>query len=251
MEKKIIAIAVAAVLLVVGLTACKSNAPTIETDAGEYLLATDEEGNTMINRDGKLIICVTDEYGKVVKDSNGEIMTNAVDFPDYITSPDGRTAETPVIRWNLPEGWTFGSNTSTPTATKDGTDEGVYIKLIPMTSAREKSRDYIVSETVAVYTEQMPTVVEKYPNSKLTVEEDVMIFNGTIEATRVAVKIEAEDGTVINYADGYYYEFAGKVYKIEFCAQQGYYDESFDVHTLINCLEMKDVLTYTTDPNKA
>ena len=117
MQKKIIAVAALMLALVLLFVAC-GKGPTIVTKEGyEYPLVTDEEGNTVVNENGDLVIYVTDENGKYVEDANGEPQTNAVTFPDQIV--DGKTIETSLYSWTLPDGWSFDDDGK---AVKDGTD---------------------------------------------------------------------------------------------------------------------------------
>ena len=125
MQKKIIAAAALVLALTLLFVAC-GKGPTIVTKEGnEYPLMTDAEGNTVVNENGDLVIYVTDENGEYVTDANSEPQTNAVTFPDQIV--DGKTIETSLYTWTLPDGWNFDDDGK---AVKDGTDEKVYVKIM-------------------------------------------------------------------------------------------------------------------------
>ncbi len=244
MEKKIIAVALVLVLMVTVFTACgKKNTFTLD-NGQEVVLATDEEGSTMIDRDGKLVVYVTDTDGDYVTYENGERQTNMVDFPKMLIN--GQTMETPIIRWTIPEGWTFNKRGM---AVKDDTDGNVSVKLLELGSAKNNALLVLYSNAVTALEKQMEEIVKTYPDSKMTVE-DTTIWDGT-EASRILIEIYDTDGTCIQYTDGYYYEFAGQVYKLECLGGNKRYTQDIDYNSVVNGIEMKDVLTYTTDPDKA
>lgn len=108
MEKKFIAIVVAFVILItsvaVGIVVYVNRKDLyVDPDGVEHWLVKDDEGNTVLNGEGDLVVYATDEKGKRQKDENGEYVTAAVDFPEKVI--DGNTLETPDYRLTMPKTW--------------------------------------------------------------------------------------------------------------------------------------------------
>lgn len=103
MNNKIIAVICVVLMLVTLLAACGKKVTIKGKDGQEYVAVTDEEGNTILNDEGDIVIYVTDANGKYVKDENGERQTNVVTFPNQILGE--RTIATPQYRLEMPADW--------------------------------------------------------------------------------------------------------------------------------------------------
>ena len=106
MQNKIIAVICVMLMLVTLFAACGKKVIIQGKNGQEYVAMTDEEGNTVLNQSGEIVVYVTDDRGKYVTDANGERQTNAVTFPDVAIGKD--KIETADYVLTVPEGWVSG-----------------------------------------------------------------------------------------------------------------------------------------------
>ena len=86
MNKKILAVALAMLFIVTAFTACKSKLDMTEINGNEYPLATDKDGNTIINEENRIAVIVTDENEEVITYTDGEDQTYWLQLDgDYVT----------------------------------------------------------------------------------------------------------------------------------------------------------------------
>lgn len=233
MQKKIIAAAALVLALTLLFVAC-GKGPTIVTKEGnEYPLMTDAEGNTVVNENGDLVIYVTDENGKYVEDANGEPQTNAVTFPDQIV--DGKTIETSLYSWTLPDGWSFDDDGK---AVKDGTDGKVYVKFMEAATTENLSLTAYVTSVYNTYQEQAERIKSSYPDTTVTLK-DVQFSSTQTAGKSLVFQIKDETGKVMHYAEGIYFEANGVIYKIEYAGLDGYYDANVDLYAMLQTLTLK------------
>lgn len=103
MTKKIIAVFCVAILMASIFVACGKKPSTLNINGKEYLLVTDDEGNSIVNKDGDIAIYVKDKNNNPVKNENGENITNYIEFPEYLYSDN--KIETKNFYVNIPEGY--------------------------------------------------------------------------------------------------------------------------------------------------
>lgn len=108
MQNKIIAVICVLLLLVTLFAACGKKVIIEGKNGQEYIAVTDDEGNTVLNNAGDIIVYVTDENGKYVKDANGERQTNAVTFPDQVRGE--HAIATPQYRLTMPDDWKMSND---------------------------------------------------------------------------------------------------------------------------------------------
>lgn len=104
MNKKIIAVLLLATVLFMSIFAgCKK-----EEEEGVYVknddipFVTDENGEKVLDYDGRVIVYATDEDGKKIKDENGEYVTVAQEFQPI---EDDGVVEDLGFKFTIPEGW--------------------------------------------------------------------------------------------------------------------------------------------------
>lgn len=156
MEKRIIAVICVLMLLISLFAACGKKHPTITIKGNEYVLATDEEGNTIVNDDGELVIHPTDSNGKPYKNENGEYETNVVDFPQKIVK--GNTYETPQFKITMPKEWEAGEEGYI----KSG-NEKVIFEVCPTATLNE---DYTVEKYISIQINGIELFIEELPEYK-------------------------------------------------------------------------------------
>lgn len=235
MEKKVIAIVGAVVLLISVFAACAKK-PTIKGNNGiEYAVVTDDEGNTVINEDGEVVIYVTDEHGKYVKDGNGERQTNYIEFPDSIIN--GNTYETADYVLTFPEeNWTvLGSGTYT----KKDTNDKVTIKIVSLGKLEMgQNLESIVSKAVDnnnIILEEIKEEIEKENYDVNMNVTDVHLTAKNAPAKVVDFIFKDNEGKIIFHSFSAYYISNGKSFKIEYtCNDADFNDTAEDIVTLIN-----------------
>ena len=233
MQKKIIAAAALVLALTLLFVAC-GKGPTIVTKEGnEYPLMTDAEGNTVVNENGDLVIYVTDENGKYVEDANGEPQTNAVTFPDQIV--DGKTIETSLYTWTLPDGWNFDDDGK---AVKDGSEGNIYIKLLTVNEDGTVSAQDYAKQINTINQEQAQQIQTIYPDTVVS-SKDVQFSSAKLDGTSLLFQVKDNDGKMVHYVEAIYFEFNNVVYKIEYACLNGYYDETVDLYALLQTFNMK------------
>ena len=84
---RIVAVALVIVLIAVItiIQVTKDNPRKYVDDEGfEHLLYVDEEGNTVLDDEGRIVVYATDTYGDIVEDEDGEPQTNSIEFPELM-----------------------------------------------------------------------------------------------------------------------------------------------------------------------
>lgn len=226
MEKKIIAVACALLMLVMAFTACGKVIVTGDNGI-EYEAVTDEEGNTVVNEDGEILVYVTDGDGDYIEDANGEPQTNVIDFPSVIAG-DG-IVETPYYTLTVPEGWT---------AEDDGRlvrdDNGsTYIQITRLgeaggvtpqayVEARQGMIDGVVSQLQADY----PDTAVTYASHAFTAQQ--------LDSYVAELRAPQSDGTMFYYAMNIYFVYDGYLYKVDYICSNGSYDATFDALAVLD-----------------
>ncbi len=228
MSKKIIALALAILFIATAFTACKQKYETIEIDGKEYALATDVNGNTIVNDKYQIAVLVTDDKGKIVTDVNGESMTDIANvWGDALK--DGKTYSE-LAGFVIPEGWEPAEDGS---LVKTGTEGNCYIKCI---KAADVDEENTFETYLALLDDQNNQIVEGMEEQGFTVETNAS--TGTVDgisAQYYSYKVLAKDGSVVHYAENYYFVELGTIYKIEYACLDGVgYDSSFDFRAYVS-----------------
>lgn len=170
MSKKLIAIlAVATILFVCTFAACNNNA-----DSDDSLYVTDENGEKILDEDGRFVVYETNADGEIVTDKSGENVTEAQIFEP--TLEEG-VLEDFGFRLTIPEGWKLSKDEKNIFVNKDKTVE---IRLV------ENRYDDYLKKSKTFY----DALAEKGVKSLIT--EDAALVKGAEKAFRLEVTIEGE-----------------------------------------------------------
>lgn len=247
MEKKIIAVALALLLMVTAFVGCTQKYKTTKIGGKEYLLETDAEGNTIMNGD-QLVAVVTDRDGEIITYSNGENQTYYVDIPGSLVI-DG-VVRGDNFKLNILKGWT---STDFNKIYKDDTDKKCYIQFIKVVNKFDNGENFdlyldkidtqnqLIIDTFADE-EAMNELIKENPDAaKLigctyTMDKSETILTTDNIPCRVRIhKAVDKDGNVIHYAENYYFMSGQSVYKLEYICMDGVgYDESFNFKSYAN-----------------
>lgn len=225
MNKKIIAILLVFTLVITCFVACqKQKYETTEIGGKDVLLATDEEGNTIINDDNQFVAVVTDSEGEILTYADGEEQTYFIQISGswvadgYIQHKDYTLA--------IPEGW---RGTEDNKIIKRDTEDNCYISFIENKTLGE-------NETIATYLEAMDQQNEQFIEAlkqkgyTLTVDKkSTTIGTSGINYEWYAYKVVDTNGEVIHYAENYFFTAAKTIYSVNYICEEGIgYDETFD-----------------------
>lgn len=224
MNKKIIAVALALVMMVTCFTACKKKRETTKVNGQDVILVTDENGNPIINDKNEVVAVVTDRAGEVITYDNGEDQTYNIKLNQPL-EVDG-VVHGGKYRFNLMSGWIVAADGR---ICKDKTDNKCYYQFI-------KIKDLKDEDTLAAYLEakdeenELLIPVFEQKGLTLTVESGgALIANGSIGTDTRKFKITDANGNVTHYAENYYFVKGTTIYAINFACEEGKgYDADFD-----------------------
>ncbi len=223
MEKKIVAIVVALVLVVTAVIV----AVVISNNQREYIvddngaahwIYKNEEGSTVLNDKGEIVVYAVDGNGKRQKDENGEYVTAAIDFPRKLI--DGNTLETPDYKFSLPEEWELRPSGIFML----GESSDVKIKVNVLENEDGVSIDgyfenlYKDSEEyIAGLKEEFPVFEEKTSGSTITLKK--------LDCRVIEYKLAKEEGKTDLYTCGIYFARGTKIYHIGLTCLNGTYEQ--------------------------
>lgn len=231
MSKKIIAVLlVATALFMCVFAACSKN----EEEDGIYVenkdidFVTDENGEKVLDSDGRIIVYATDEDGKKIKDDNGEYVTQAQEFQPI---EDDGVVEDLGFFFEIPEGWKstkeFGVFTN-----KDET------KAFEITIVKQFYEDYYVG-TKEDYVE-----LSKLDGVTATWEEDIDAGADYKDLCRFTM--ETKDGIIVMY----FFENSKNLYKVRFIAEGDKENAIAESEKMLKAITFKPYAYYTDITSK-
>lgn len=225
MNKKIIAVLlVATVLFMCVFAACnKQEEDGIYVKNKDINFVTDENGEKILDSDGRIIVYATDEHGKKIKDDNGEYVTQAQEFQPI---EDDGVIEDLGFFFELPEGW------------KSTNQFGVYVN-------KDKTRTFEITILEKLYEDYYESTKEDYKElSKLegveaTWNEDVDLgedFRGLCRFT-----MATKDGVIVMYI----FENSRNLYKIRYVAEENTDTIIAESEEMLKAMTFKPYAYYT------
>lgn len=223
MEKKIIAIVVALVLVVTAVIV----AVVISNNQREYIVDDDgvahwiyknEEGSTVLNDKGEIVVYAVDRNGKRQKDENGEYVTAAIDFPRKLI--EGNTLETPDYKLSLPEEWEL--RPSGIFVLKENENVKIKVNVLEQEAATPidtyfenlyKDSD----EYIAGLKEEYPIFEEKTSGCTITLKK--------LDCRVIEYRLAKEEGKTDLYTYGIYFSRGTQIYHIGLTYLNGSYEE--------------------------
>lgn len=230
MEKKIIAIALVLVLMVTAFVGCSKGEFYVDEDGIEHRLYLDEEGSTVLDDRGNIVIHATDEKGKILRDENGEPITAAIAFPEKVVK--GNTLETPDYKMKMPDGWVL-SNSGTYTK-KD--NEKISFKITNLGKVEEKSIDKYLANSKKDNEDIEKVLIEEYPACEIKYGKTQITLKN-LDCMTTDVKLAKEENGPI---DWYTYSICfisnENLFKMDLIFVGNSYDKTIkeDVHNIID-----------------
>lgn len=237
MEKKIIAISLVVVLMLTVFVGCSTKRETTNLGGKDYVLATDAEGNTLVDDNGAIIAVVTDRDGEVVVDANGEDQTYAIPMAGVAVNG---TLYGSNFDMKIPDGWEADGQK----LVKKGTDGKCYIQFNKIIELNEDNDIETYLEAIDEQNDQIAKAIsdeatleelikgnpeyEQMRGVKYSIEKSETSLSAKNCYVRVHKMVDAKNN-VIHYAENYYINISNTIYKLDYVCQDGEgYDESFD-----------------------
>ncbi len=233
MNKKIIALGLVLVFMVTAFTACKQRYELTKINGEEYVLATDEAGNTIINEDNKIAVNPTDYNGELQTNEDGELQTYWVQLYSDVVGEDYVKGQS--YKLTAPEGWEIGSLSR---VTKKDTDGNCYVQF-------NKVADVSKEMTLDIYLNNMDdqnaAITSEFEKAgiKMTIDKGVASVVTSpvtsISCKTLTYKYVDESGAIKHYAENYYFSTANAIYKITYACENGVgYDETFSLKDFLD-----------------
>lgn len=220
MSNKIIAVVCVMLLLLATLAAC-GKVPTITaTDGKEYPLVTDDEGNTVVDGNGFLVVYVTDADGKYVTEENGDRQTAILTFPEAISQKN--SIETASYILSAPDGWELNQTgrflrKKVGNATIEVTNFGELEDGMTLESYAQQQM-----EAVLVLADELKSQYSDVVYSRTSVQ-----FSGN-DAQLIELCVKDDNGGVVQDINLLYFVTNGEIFKILHTTDAEGYDEAFD-----------------------
>ncbi len=233
MNKKIIAaLLVATILFMCAFAGCNKldlDSPFDKDDEGIYVknkdinFVTDENGEKLLDSEGRIIVYATDEDGKKIKDNNGQYVTHAQEFQPI---EDDGVVEDLGFFFEIPEGWK-STNKFGVFENKDAN------QVLEITIIKQFYDDYYMG-TKEDYKElsKLSGVTTTW-NEELDLGED---FKGLCRFT-----METENGIIVMY----FFENSKNLYKVRFVAEDNMDTALADSEAMLKLMSFKPYAYYT------
>lgn len=229
MEKKIIALALVLVLMVTAFVGCGKR-ETTKINGKDYVLYTDDEGNTVINDKNQVVAVVTEEDGDVVTFENGEDQTYFVQLYGPVVKDNVMSIDN--YKLGIPEGW---STTTDGKVVKDGTDNKCYIKFVKVFEYDETTNLDTYLEKIDEQNEQLIPGFAKEGYTLTVEDKEAVITSNSYQSYKYTYKIVDKDNNVLHYAENYYFAVNNVAYSLTYACEEGKgYDASFNFENYVN-----------------
>lgn len=223
MNKKIIAILLVFTLVITCFVACqKQKYETTKINGKDVLLATDENGNTIINEDNQVVAVVTDSEGEIITYEDGEEQTYYIDLP--ATSIEGKGYSFVLEE----DGWIYSEDFDA--YLKEGQGKDVYISITEFENPYSSLDEYM-TQTEKENEAFLEAIKQAYPDTEISIT-DGSVTSRSLPCKVVETKIKDDKG-IFYYGFVVDFEYNGKVVTINYTSQNYSYEET-DVLKLFN-----------------
>ncbi len=216
--KKYFALILSVLTVLTCLTACKAKVKEgLVLEGQKHVLATNDNGGIIRDENHNVIMMVTDEDGKNVKDENGEYKTNPVKIEQAIVLSD--RIEDTHFAIKIPNGWEDSQSGSDVHLHKKGTEHKLHI-IVNETTTFNKALEN-AQTLIGLAKQNNPSAVTDSKEVKITDEITAQFKSVYVEDT--GIRYEGEDTIVGMYAGFFIFEHNGLVYN---CRMDSIHDMS-------------------------
>lgn len=226
MSKKILAVSMAIVIMALVFAGCKKDELLKSKISGvEYVLATDDDGNTILDDQNQIAVHPTNKDGEFVTNADGDVATSYVNLGNAaLITPEKIITSTYTLKAN--KGWYVYQSGY---IVKDGfTENECYIKMIYM---GQKSDGKGYSDYAQGFYEQNLKYEKEFEKAGYDVElslDDAVITNKNLPAKKQQCTVKDPSGKIIAYTENYYFEYGEELYELNYaCDGEKTYDASF------------------------
>lgn len=223
MNNKIIAVICVVLMLATVLAACGKKVIIKGKNGQEYVAATDEEGSTILNEAGEIVVYVTDAKGKYVKDGSGERQTNVIPFPNVIS--DGKKVETADFVVQVPDGWEADENGLIVKITEDES-VNANMEVACLGELTEGQNFDTFTENQIAMLEQLMAVMRESGAEVNYVKNEKQVFGE--RASVIEMVAQSEEIGVVTYKMLYFVK-GNEVFKVLYRGNNQRTDENFDI----------------------
>ncbi len=224
MNKKILALALAIVFIATAFTACKNTPELTEINGKEYPLATNADGETIINEDNQIAVLVTDENDEVITYENGEDQTHWMQISGPVVVED--SVLTGEYTLNAPSGWEANSNGR---VVKKNTNDDCYIHFVTNSKVSKHGSFEKYIESIDAQNDEVEVAFEAQGYNVETEKASASIAGNTLNCVVRKYMVTDSTGNIIQYAENYYFVSGNDIHSINYVCENGEgYDESFN-----------------------
>ena len=226
MSKKIIAVALAIVMIAVMFTACSKKLRVEKIEGKEHAVMTDKDGNVVVDASNRVQAIVTDRAGEIVTYEGGEPQTYWVPIQNYFVA-DGKLYTGMCVLSSV-KGWEMAE---AGVMEKKDTDGKCTITVSIM--IEKDYEDASLEEWLAHNREtekELAIALKENGYSVEASEEKVTLTDRDINMILRKAVIYNPDGSIANYSESLFFQLgASQKYSIQYkCVDGVGYDESFD-----------------------
>lgn len=229
MQKKIIAVACAVIIIATLFASCGKKLYTQEINGIQRPVVTEENGELITDSEGLIKVYVTNAKGELMTAEDGSPNYNYIKPPVAYVNGDKVNIENFELK--VPEG--FKAN-NLGMLMKSGANEKCYIRVDYCdTVSKENPFQGYLDQIVTTNNKFMDEINSgKYTEKGYkTVESDLqdITISGETDAHYMAYKILSPEGKVVHYAVSVYFLIGDDIYSANYACVDGEgYDESFD-----------------------
>lgn len=214
--------------MVTAFVGCTKGKKFVDADGYEHLLCLDEEGNTVLNDEGKLVVYITEPDGKIREDDDGEPMTGYVAFPEQVIK--GNTLETPDYKITLSDEWELQENGKF--VRKD--NEKITISIIKVGTPTKKGLKELFNEQANIAKAFIEVFKTRYPIITENTVDGVFSLKN-IEYKTLEYKMRKEEnGPVLYYSNTMCFIYNNQFYQANLSCDEGSYDETLNLCDIID-----------------
>ena len=237
MQKRILALALAVILIAASFAGCGKKKDVVESKDGlEYEAVTDAQGNKTFTGEENVLVYQKDKDGNYIKDDKGEKKTVSVKVENGRIVTDD-SLETKTFKFAFPrKDWYTNPRGR---FYKEDTDGEVSLGVYEIPRLAEGETRDTVYERFQLYVKQLEEETAK-PETEYTV--DAQLYDTVVTDKKLVLKgidekiyLKGQEGVHQHYATAYVFTEDGRIYNFDYACTKGeFYDESIDLVQIIN-----------------
>lgn len=230
MEKKIVAVVCAVIIMATLFASCGKKLYMQEINGIERAVVTNENGELITDGEGLIRVYETNTKGQIVTNKNGEPEFNYVQPPEAYVNGNKVIIENFQIE--LPDGYEFDGRR---TIVKKGTDSKCYIDAgYAATVSAEQPYISYLDQTETTNREFVKSINDgnalKDGIKSAEMQTKDIIISGDIDAHCYEYKVYSTEDKLVHYAVSTYFLIGKEIYEVNYVCGEGVgYDENFDV----------------------